>query len=166
MYALWIDQDQRFAFSESDRNGIEISESQHLKLIEGQLLGKWIGRDSDGRPALFDPPPPSAEELKRTQLQLLQNACEVEIMAGFISNALGSAHFYGSKITDQNNLLSALGAAYGQPDEWTSSLWCANANEKWDRISHTAKQIRQLNADWVEFRSRIQEKYADLAKKA
>ncbi|NHQ81612.1 phage tail protein [Chromobacterium vaccinii] len=63
MFALWIDDDQRFAFSESDNGGLNISNSAYVDLIAGQSDGRQIGRDNTGQPTLIDPPPPSIEML-------------------------------------------------------------------------------------------------------
>ncbi|NHQ81543.1 phage tail protein [Chromobacterium vaccinii] len=63
MFALWIEADLRFEFSESDNGGLKISDSAYAALIAGHNAGKEIRRDGKGAPLLFDPPAPSYETL-------------------------------------------------------------------------------------------------------
>ncbi|WP_053147583.1 hypothetical protein [Pseudomonas sp. P97.38] len=63
MFAKWIEEDGRFAFELIDNGGIEISDEDHAALFEPRLEAKIIGRGSDGRPQLQDPPPPMAAQL-------------------------------------------------------------------------------------------------------
>ncbi|QEL57038.1 DUF4376 domain-containing protein [Chromobacterium paludis] len=116
---------------------------------------------------LLAPVPPSeAEQLRlaqRIQCQRLQAACESAITASFPSMALGPQPcVYGSRLTDQNNLLSALSAARGQPVNWTTPLWCADGKGDWAFLPHTAEQVMRVNQDWVAFRTKQQQKYASL----
>ncbi|WP_440217265.1 phage tail assembly chaperone [Chromobacterium piscinae] len=60
MFALWIDADQRFAFSETDNGGMEIADSAYLTLIAGHREGQQISRDDAGAPVLQAFPPPSS----------------------------------------------------------------------------------------------------------
>ena len=57
MYAKWIEQDSRFAFSNIDNGGIELSEDEHIALRDGEAAGKIISSDVNGAPCLIDPPP-------------------------------------------------------------------------------------------------------------
>ncbi|MEO9385607.1 DUF4376 domain-containing protein [Chromobacterium phragmitis] len=115
---------------------------------------------------LFAPVPPSeAEQLRlaqRIQRQRLQAACELAIIAGFASTALGARpNAYGSQLTDQNNLLSALSAAQGQPASWSMPLWCADEKGEWAFRPHTAAQVQSVNRDWLAFRTALQQRYAE-----
>ncbi|MGC0153078.1 hypothetical protein ACPRNU_11505 [Chromobacterium vaccinii] len=112
--------------------------------------------------------PPVVQEVQLTlaqarQMQLghLQGYCQAAITAGFSSCALGEENRYGSQLTDQNNLLSALHGAEGQAASWTTPLWCSNG-ERWAFHPHSAGQLAQLNGDWLAYRSGLQTKYAEL----
>ena len=159
MYALWIDSDQRFSFSESDNGGIEISDDAYIALISGHEKGAQIFKDKSGHPILLEP---SLDDFQKSQKVILQSACQSAITAGFTSRALGTAYSYGSQLTDQNNLLSALNAAQGQAANWTTPLWCADGACVWDYRPHTADNVQQVNRDWVAFRTALQQKYAGL----
>ncbi|POA99735.1 hypothetical protein C2134_05025 [Chromobacterium sinusclupearum] len=116
---------------------------------------------------LLAPIPPAAavqlQQAQRIQCQRLQAACESAITASFKSMALGpQPYVYGSQLTDQNNLLSALSAAQGQPANWSTPLWCADGKGDWSFLPHTAAQVLQVNQDWVAFRTMQQQKYASL----
>lgn len=115
--------------------------------------------------ALTAPPAPSAAQLlaaaQSAQVALVSAECEMAILAGFTSSALGTAHNYPSSHTDQRNLQSVVSASQGQPSSWGAPLWCA-ASGLWAFTSHTAAQVQQVNADWVAFRVAAQQKYANL----
>jgi hypothetical protein len=64
MYAKWIDEDGRFAFSEENNGGVEIRADEHAQLFAPQRTYKVIGRNAEGYPELQVPPPPSREELE------------------------------------------------------------------------------------------------------
>lgn len=60
-------------------DAVEITETEHAALIEGQSLGKLIVADESGRPILQDPPPPTVEQIikrfeARVQLWLDEQA--------------------------------------------------------------------------------------------
>ncbi|TWC11014.1 phage tail assembly chaperone [Pseudomonas sp. SJZ085] len=63
MFAKWIEEDGRFAFDLTDNGGIEISDDDHAALFDSQSGTKIIGRGTDGRPQLQDPPLPTRAEL-------------------------------------------------------------------------------------------------------
>ncbi len=44
-------------------DAVEITQEQHLALIDGQSHGKLIQADANGRPVLVDPPPPTPEQI-------------------------------------------------------------------------------------------------------
>lgn len=50
-------------------DAVEISESQHAALVEGQAQGKIIVPDENGRPILQDPPPYVPQSVTRRQGQ-------------------------------------------------------------------------------------------------
>jgi len=63
MFAKWIEEDGRFAFDLTDNGGIEISDDDHAALFDSRSGTKIIGRGTDGRPQLQDPPLPTRAEL-------------------------------------------------------------------------------------------------------
>lgn len=44
-------------------DAVEITAEEHAALLEGQSQGKLIQADSNGRPVLVDPPPPTTEQI-------------------------------------------------------------------------------------------------------
>ncbi|QOK91586.1 hypothetical protein HF908_08905 [Ralstonia pseudosolanacearum] len=98
---------------------------------------------------------------KALQADKVQAACAAAIVAGFTSSALGAERTYGSKLSDQNDLLNAALASQGQISTWTAFLWCAE-DGTWTYSAHTAAQVQQVNADWLAYRQAHQKKYADL----
>jgi hypothetical protein len=65
MWALWVEQDQRFLFLDRDNGGVKITTEAHQELICGLATGKCIARQANGAPVLIDPPAaaPSCPEL-------------------------------------------------------------------------------------------------------
>lgn len=55
IYAKWVEQDGRFAFSLDDNGGVQITEDEHLALIQGEASGKVITTNNKGCPILVDP---------------------------------------------------------------------------------------------------------------
>lgn len=44
-------------------DAVEITAEEHAALLEGQVQGKLIQTDTNGRPVLVDPPPPTPEQI-------------------------------------------------------------------------------------------------------
>jgi hypothetical protein len=63
VFARWVSEDKRFAFSSTDNGGVEITQEQWQALLDGETAGRCIAADKRGRPILIDPPPPSIELL-------------------------------------------------------------------------------------------------------
>jgi len=61
MYAKWIEEDGRFGFSSVYNGGVNITDKEHQRLINGESEGKRIQPDSQGYPVLVDMPPPTLE---------------------------------------------------------------------------------------------------------
>ncbi len=55
-------------------DSVEITEEEHLALLEGQSTGKLIRPDVNGRPELQDPPPPTLDEVKAVQIAQIDAA--------------------------------------------------------------------------------------------
>ena len=98
--------------------------------------------------------PTAAEQLataQQTQIGTISQGCELSIIDGFTSSALGAAYTYPSKPTDQLNLLGEHSASMNpnNPTTWSTKFWCADANGVWDIRVHTAAQIQQVFTDGV-----------------
>lgn len=61
MYAKWIEEDGRFGFSSVDNGGVNITDKEHQRLINGESEGKRIQPDIKGYPVLIDMPAPTLE---------------------------------------------------------------------------------------------------------
>lgn len=162
MYAVFVESEGRFAFSENDNGGFRISSEDHDSLMAAQSTGKVIVPDAAGRPVCVDPSSLISLSLAQDlQCQRVSAACAASLMAGFESSALGQVHTYGSSDSDQRNVLSAALASQEQAGSWTALLWCAS-NGAWTFAAHTASQVMQVNDDWLAFRQALQKKCADL----
>lgn len=63
VYAKWVDEDGRYAFSSANNGGVVITGEYRQELLAGETDGRQIAPDRTGRPVLIDPPPPSPEVL-------------------------------------------------------------------------------------------------------
>lgn len=88
---------------------------------------------------------------KAAKASEINAACGAQIVAGVTSAALGDAHTYPCKLTDQANLSASVldsllpdnvsNASYSTP------FWCADASGTWGWAMHTAAQIQQVGRD-------------------
>ena len=87
----------------------------------------------------------SAVDFKLTELK---SSCELEILSGFSSSALGEEHHYPAKTIDQANLNASVTASMypNLPPDWTTPFWCEKDGE-WLYKLHTAAQIQQVGLD-------------------
>jgi hypothetical protein len=86
---------------------------------------------------------------KASQTAVVSAACQSAIVAGFSSSALGTAHTYPAKPTDQQNLNASVVASIlpGVAADWTTPFWCADGSGAWAYVMHTAAQIQQVGQD-------------------
>lgn len=63
VYAKWVDEDGRYAFSSANNGGVVITAEYRQELLAGETDGRQIAPDKTGKPVLVDPPPPSPEVL-------------------------------------------------------------------------------------------------------
>ncbi|MCK9818599.1 hypothetical protein M1B35_31885, partial [Pseudomonas sp. MAFF 302046] len=86
-------------------------------------------------------------------------ACETAITAGFWSEALGTAHQYGSQLDDQLNLTGVILAGL-------DSLYaCRDAEGVKDFRPHTAAQLRQVGDDFTLYKLQLLQKANGLKQK-
>lgn len=95
------------------------------------------------------PTPISLAEAQSKQIEINSAACSDAITSGFQSSALGSAHTYPSKVTDQQNLTASVVASLvpGNPSNWSTPFWCQDENGAWSYVNHSAAQIQQVGQD-------------------
>lgn len=96
------------------------------------------------------PPSPTVDALRAPRTNDIELACAAAITGGFSSAALGAAHWYGSKLTDQANLDADMMAAASSTVTTTDIACSADAGATWNAASHTAAQIGQV---WADFRA-------------
>lgn len=86
---------------------------------------------------------------KQDKSQSILQACQVAIVSGFVSYALGDPYHYPSKTLDQQNLAASVLASYDPENafDWTTPFWCSDAAGEWAFRPHTAAQIREVGRD-------------------
>lgn len=95
-------------------------------------------------PALFDIV--AARLIKSAQISA---ACEQFIVAGYSSDALGTAHLYPAKDRDQSNMIASVTDSYNPTNTllWQTPFWCRDANGDWAYKMHTRTQIQKAGSD-------------------
>lgn len=116
---------------------------------DGCVIGATYSNGVFTPPAAPEPPAPTLAEAQALKVAELSVACQADIYAGFRSSALGADYLYPAKDTDQQNLASSVLASIlpGQPANWTTPFWCADATGAWAFREHTAAQIQQVGKD-------------------
>jgi len=105
-------------------------------------------------------PAQTLAETKTAQIAILTASCGAAIVAGFPSNALGTAYTYPSQPHDQTNLIGAVAGGLA-----TINFWCADSVGVWGFTAHTALQIKQVLADGGTQRMEYSAKLLDLVTK-
>lgn len=80
MYAKWIEKDGRFAFSDTDNGGVQITDEQHAALLAGEAEGKVIAPGAGGVPVLQDAKP--AEPPTREQIESVRRVAYADPISG------------------------------------------------------------------------------------
>lgn len=104
------------------------------------------------------------QSFKRQQMGAMSNACQKDIITGYVSTTLGQPHWYDGSITDQLNLIGALTASApstGAPNGTSMYLACRDSTPDTPKeyLPHTPAQIRQVLNDGVAARSTILQKF-------
>lgn len=105
----------------------------------GNIIASFANEQFAGQEFVAALPLPTLSEVQVAQNVILAAACRSAIEAGFASSALGAAHTYGCKATDQANINLAAVSGGG--------LWCADSTGAWAFTSHTAAQAQQVQKD-------------------
>lgn len=135
MYALWIDADQRFAFSLAPVPGaVEITDEHHALMMDAQAIGMVITTDADGRPVAVDPPPPPLDQVRADALTAVVVAAAAARDAW---RTPGKDGVYLSKQTEAAAWLAA-----GRPDDLTGYPYIMA------EVGVTAPDAAQLVALW------------------
>lgn len=145
-------------------DGIAIEDAFHSSLIfvaatQDAAVGMIY---MDGAFAIYEPP---IVDVRASKLAELTAACSDAIAAGYSSSALGAAHLYPSRLTDQSNMQASVIRSLlpGLATDWTTPFWCADEAGEWARRDHTAAQIQQAGQDGVAHVLAQQDKLALLA---
>lgn len=97
-------------------DAVEITREQHAALIAGQSAGQIIASDADGRPALQDPPAPTAEHLLASYTSAIE--AHVDGVAG--SRDYSGAVSLASYIASTNAIWAAEAQAFVA---WRDDVW-------------------------------------------
>ena len=105
----------------------------------------WV-KQLDGS---FTPPSITLDMVKAAKAEELNLACQSQIYAGYISDALGGIYHYPAKLTDQANMVASVTSSlYPNLDtNWTTLFWCMDTNNVWSYKPHTVSQIQKAGAD-------------------
>ena len=122
--------------------------------------------------ALIENPPPLALAPAKANKKILIREDAVRAAVGgnmgpavtFPSDALGSTHGYPTDELSQMNLTAGVLASLlpGNSPDWTTPMWCTDANGVWAFVEHTAAQIQTAGRDGKAFFMAVQRKHADL----
>lgn len=132
-----------FEFETWDENS-----SLLLPSIAESLAANWVEYDKSKIDSLIKPAI-TLEQSKIIKSNEIRNACSNEILAGFSSNALGSAHLYPSNDKDQVNLSGTIQKSL-LPSASIGDVYmflCADINNVWAYRPHSATQIQQVGTD-------------------
>jgi len=113
---------------------------------QDHLIASDLVQVSDKELNLILNPPLSIDDIKSQKVQALSDAVGSKIKSGFESEALGFAHFYPSKETDQLNLAGLVAVNID------ASYVCADQEGRWEKRSHTASQLKQVAIDGAMFK--------------
>ncbi len=88
------------------KDAVEISNDEHMALLEGQASGMLIVPDVGGYPLLQDPPPPTIDQLAADKLDDLEQGLQSELAGGMAYTMPdGTAEVVQTRPQDEPNLL-------------------------------------------------------------
>ena len=124
---------------------VAITDDQWMDFISNPGMRQWNGTSV----VTYVAPPPGLSTVQANKIASLSASCATQITAGYTSSALGSAHTYPSKPTDQSNMTASVVASLipNLPSTWTTQFWCQDSTGTWAMVAHTATQIQQAGQD-------------------
>lgn len=142
IYAKWIEQDGRFAFSIEDNGGVQITQEEHAALLDGQTAGHVIVAGEDGRPVLQDAPPPAPfvpdrVTMRQARLALLGAGLldDVEAALAALEGTAGQAARieweYSQEVWRNKPFVQQVAGAIGMSDEQLDQLFITAAGIEW-----------------------------------
>ena len=106
------------------QDAVQISDTLYADLLNGQSDGQTITADTNGNPILVSPPTPTLDQVKATQIAIINQACQMElntITAPYPSSEistwpaqLADAIAYTANDQAPTPMLSPIAAASGQ----------------------------------------------------
>lgn len=143
-YYFIIDTNQNIVGCGMTPDGTVPSDSVVCTQEQYQNAGNWS--ISKGQ---IVPNPNLLENAQTAQIQILSNACAMQILSGFTSSALGSVNNYASAVVDQCNITQSTQSTKG------GLLACQNAAGVWNNEPHTQAQSQQVLEDFIEMRDAV-----------
>ncbi len=102
--------------------------------------GKWVS---------YNEPLKTIDELKALKLSTINNLCELSIVGGFKSSALGEEYFYYSTLEEQTTLNSLINLGFDSnfKAQKISLVEGVEVKEERKQYPHTLAQLRQILID-------------------
>ncbi|AXR68224.1 DUF4376 domain-containing protein [Leptospira mayottensis] len=145
-----ISKEERILQSWEDQINPETeTDIEPLKNEDGSLLPHQVYTESGGW--IVD-----VVQKKNSLIKLVNSICESKIIAGFVSSALGTPHFYTSDRDDQLNLVGLVSL------NSSVSYKCTDQNGVKEYRNHTANQIKQVLSDGAIRKTLLLQKYTSL----
>jgi hypothetical protein len=104
-------------------DAVEITREEHAALIAGQAAGRIIAADSDRRPVLVDPPPPTPEEIQRQIAAAIDAHVEAQALSLQYNSA---AHLVGYVASTVSHWRAEAEAFVS----WRDAVWMAAITEQ------------------------------------
>ncbi|MCF5721036.1 hypothetical protein [Pseudomonas syringae] len=144
-------------------DAVAIDEDRYQAVIANPEPGKIRSHDANGLPVLIDPVAVTREQQLLSaferQMRGVSSGLDRAIAAGFMSQALGAAHFYTSQPDDQVNLTGA--SVLGEP----MAITCSDERGIKAGRMHSLQQIRQVVEDLASHKLHLQQHAGDLKQK-
>lgn len=127
-------------------DAVAIDEVRYQSVIANPEPGKVRVHDANGLPSLIDLVESTREQQLllafERQMRSINSGADRALVAGFMSDALGSPHFYGSLPDEQLSLTGAV--VLGEPMPFP----CRDGQSVKAARMHTAQQLRQVSDDF------------------
>lgn len=153
VFATWMPEDQRFAFSLEQGEHTLTREDHRALLAVESAGGSLIPDPVSGKPMGVPKAAPTEAELieqrHKEKVAEVNQACESAITSGFWSDALGERHRYSSQLDDQLNLTGAILRGLDMP------YACSDEQGVKAFRLHTAAQLRQVGDDFTLYKLQL-----------